>query len=88
MMLHCVDGYEPTDEHIEDSGGGHPEEPMRIKRIYARLKEAGLVERMKELAFQQVSFEQVMLVHNEEHWMKVEGTQGRFPLLIYMQRRS
>lgn len=78
MMLHCVDGYQPTDEHVEDAGDGHPEEPMRIKRIYARLKEAGLVERMKELAFRPVSFGQVMLVHSEEHWCKVEGTQGLF----------
>jgi hypothetical protein len=78
MMLHCVDGYEPTDEHVEDAGEGHPEEPMRIKRIYHRLREAGLLGRMKMLAFEQVSFEQVMLVHNEEHWFKVEGTQGQF----------
>lgn len=76
MMLHCVDDYQPTDEHVQDSGDGHPEEPMRIKRIFQRLKEAGLIARMKKLAFQQVSFEQVMLVHAEDHWAKVEGTQG------------
>lgn len=80
MMLHCVDGYQPTDEHIQDSGDGHPEEPMRIKRIFSRLKEAGLIGRMKKLAFQQVSFEQVMLVHSEDHWSKVEGTQGELIL--------
>lgn len=87
MMLHCVDNYKPPDEHsMEQTPDAHPEEPMRIKRIFTRLREAGLVGRMKELPFQQVSFEQVMLVHSEDHWAKVEGTQGEsasLPVWLY-----
>ena len=74
MMLHCPDGYTPTADSAH-SGDNHPEEPMRIKRIYSRLSEHGLIKRMKKLDFQEVTFEQVMTVHSEGHWDKVQGTE-------------
>ena len=74
MMLHAPDGYTPT-SHLENSGDNHPEEPMRIKRIFARLSEQGLIRRMKKLDFQPVTFEQVALVHTEDQWNKVSGTE-------------
>ncbi|BEI85282.1 hypothetical protein CcaverHIS002_0506830 [Cutaneotrichosporon cavernicola] len=74
MMLHCADGYTPT-EDIHDSGEGHPEEPMRIKRIFNRLKEQGLIRRMKRLDFAEAQKEQVRLVHTDDHWHKVQGTE-------------
>lgn len=76
MLLHCHDGYTPTADSVLDSGAGHPEEPMRIKRIFSRLAEAGLIKRMKRLAFSQVTLEQVLLVHTAEHWEKVQGTES------------
>lgn len=80
MMLHCADGYEPT-EDIHDSGEGHPEEPMRIKRIFNRLKEQGLIRRMKRLDFTEAQFEQVRLVHTDDHWMKVQGTESELDVV-------
>lgn len=77
MMLHCQDGYTPTEDTVVDAGDGHPEEPMRIKRIFMRLKEAGLIARMKKLEFEEVTQEQAVQVHTEEHWDKVEGTRGQ-----------
>jgi histone deacetylase 6 len=74
MMLHAPAGYVPTDA-AEDSGDGHPEDPMRIKRIFTRLKEAGLIGRMKKLQFEEVSPDQVMLVHSEDQWQEVQGTE-------------
>lgn len=74
MMLHCPDGYTPTAESAH-SGDNHPEEPMRIKRIFNRLSEHGLIKRMKKLEFGEVTFEQVMLIHSEGHWDKVQGTE-------------
>jgi hypothetical protein len=74
MMLHCPDGYTPTADSAH-SGLHHPEEPMRIKRIFTRLAEHGLVKRMKKLDFGEVTFEQVILVHSEGHWDKVQGTE-------------
>jgi hypothetical protein len=75
MMLHCAEGYTPTADDREDSGGGHPEEPMRIKRIFARLAEHGLIRRMKKLVFDEITEEQSMLVHTQDHWDKVQGTE-------------
>ncbi|WWD16504.1 hypothetical protein CI109_100930 [Kwoniella shandongensis] len=76
MMLHCQDGYTPTAETVLDNGDGHPEEPMRIKRIFTRLAESGLIKRMKKLEFGEVTAEQVMLVHTEDLWSKVQATEG------------
>ncbi|WVF65792.1 hypothetical protein IAT40_000526 [Kwoniella sp. CBS 6097] len=76
MMLHCQDGYTPTADDVLDNGEGHPEEPMRIKRIFGRLAEQGLIKRMRKLEFDQVTMEQVMLVHWEELWYKVQGTEN------------
>lgn len=81
MMLHCADGYTPTADDKEDSGGGHPEEPMRIRRIFTRLAEHGLIKRMKKLPFKEVTYEQTMLVHSQDHWDKVQGTECRLLLL-------
>jgi histone deacetylase 6 len=75
MMLHCQDGYIPTHDDVIDSGEGHPEEPMRIKRIFARLREAGLIVRMRKLPIQEVTPDQVALVHTLDHWDKVQGTE-------------
>lgn len=76
MMLHCHDGYQPTADNVVHSVDGHPEEPMRIKRIFSRLAESGLIKRMKKLDFSQVTLEQVLLVHTEDHWNKVQGTES------------
>jgi hypothetical protein len=74
MMLHCQDGYTPTHDNFS-SGDGHPEEPMRIKRIFAKLAAAGLIGRMKKLESRNVTMEEVMLVHTEDHWDKVQSTE-------------
>jgi histone deacetylase 6 len=79
MMLHCHDSYTPTPD--TDQAGKddlHPEEPMRIKRIYTRLRNNGLIRRMKQLSSKEASFEQVTLVHDEEHWMKIHGTESKY----------
>ena len=78
MMLHCADGYTPTADSVIDNGAGHPEEPMRIKRIFNRLAESGLIKRMKKLQFEQATLDQVLLVHSEDHWNKVQGTESEF----------
>lgn len=75
MMLHCHEGYIPNDSDAADQSG-HPEEPMRIKRIFDRLSSQGLIRRMKHLDFSEVTYDQVILVHTKEHWEKVQGTEG------------
>jgi histone deacetylase 6 len=76
MMLHCADGYQPTADEVLDDAGGHPEEPMRIKRIFTRLADMGLIKRMMKLPFKQVTMDQALLVHTEDHWHKVQGTES------------
>lgn len=83
MMLHCQDGYTPTADSVLSDAGGHPEEPMRIKRIFSRLADQGLIKRMKRLNFSQVTMDQILLVHTEEHWNKVQGTESEPKLLWY-----
>ncbi|WVQ79099.1 hypothetical protein IAT38_001193 [Cryptococcus sp. DSM 104549] len=84
MMLHCQDGYKVTEDDVADNGVGHPEDPMRIKRIYSRLAEQGLIRRMKRLEFEEITMEQVMQVHTQELWDKVQGTE--FITYDYIQR--
>lgn len=78
MMLHCQDGYMPTPDNVVDSGEGHPEEPMRIKRIFTNLKDHGLIRRMKQIEGKEVTYDQVRLVHSEDQWLKVQGTESGF----------
>jgi histone deacetylase 6 len=76
MMLHCHDSYVPTPDNVHAGNDDlHPEEPMRIKRIFTCLKNGGLIRRMKQLPSQEATFEQVGHVHDQEHWMKVHGTE-------------
>lgn len=72
----------PTAENVMDNSDGHPEDPMRIKRIFTRLAEQGLIRRMKRLDFEEVKFDQVLLVHGEEMWDKVQATERRFVFLL------
>jgi histone deacetylase 6 len=72
MMLHCPEGYVPTDDLIS-KGSIHPEEPMRIFRIYRKLAEYGLIPRMRKLDYDEVTQEQVLQVHTQELWDKVLG---------------
>ena len=39
--------------------------------------EQGLIRRMKRLDFEEVTFEQVLLVHGEEMWDKVQATERK-----------
>ncbi|WOO83917.1 Histone deacetylase clr3 [Vanrija pseudolonga] len=75
MMMHCQDGYIPTADNVQDAGNGHPEEPMRIKRIFNLLKSNGLIKKMKQLPSIECTYDQVRLVHDEDHWLKVQGTE-------------
>ena len=72
MMLHCPEGYVPTDED-ESVGSGHPEEPMRIYRIFRKLADQGAIKRMLKLDYTEVSEEQVLQIHTQELWDKVHG---------------
>ncbi|KAI5819059.1 histone deacetylase Clr3 [Pyronema omphalodes] len=65
----------------------HPEDPRRIFEIYKTICQAGLIDDplfvgniqrddiMKLIAAREVTREEALLVHTEEHWSFLEGTQ-------------
>ncbi|OCB84319.1 histone deacetylase clr3 [Sanghuangporus baumii] len=54
------------------NNGDHPEQPARISGIYQRLREAGLLSRMRLIPIRMARKSEVLLVHSEDHWEKVQ----------------
>lgn len=54
----------------------HVESPQRIERIYQALRKQGLISRMKKLKCRPATQEEVMLIHTEEHWDRVEDIES------------
>ena len=83
MMLHAPLNYNPDldweesqlDESEANHLAWHPEDPRRIQRIYDQLQEQGLTKQMLPLPCPTVSVSDVLLVHSEALWHKVEKTQ-------------
>jgi hypothetical protein len=63
MSRHC--------ETIEDDVP-HPEKPERITVTFEKLWEHGLITRMKKLAVREVTKREILLIHSEELWDKVQ----------------
>jgi histone deacetylase 6 len=64
------------DEETQNTESNHPETPGRLTSIYQILLTAGLLQRMKRLPIRTVHKNEVMLVHTEDLWDKVEAIQG------------
>lgn len=50
----------------------HPEQPLRILSIFAKLEEAGCINRMVHVPCREALQEEVTLVHTQELWNTVE----------------
>lgn len=55
---------------------GHPEDPERISRIYHALTVGRHTKKMKWLPVRPARKEEVLLIHSEDHWDKVQAIQG------------
>jgi histone deacetylase 6 len=83
MMLHAPLNYNPDLDWEEMSDADddkyylawHPEDPRRIQKIYDQLQEQGLTKQMLQLPCPTVSVSDVLLVHSEALYNKVEKTQ-------------
>lgn len=64
MLLH-----KETDEHWDE----HPEAPARISVTFERLRQGGLISRMKKVPVKEVGWPEVSLVHTKELWNQVQG---------------
>lgn len=54
----------------------HPEQPLRISSIFAKLEEAGCIQRMLHIPCREALQEEVTLVHTEKLWATVEDFQN------------
>ena len=63
----------------------HPEQPLRISTVLAKLEEAGCTHRMVHIPCREARQEEVTLVHTQKLWDTVEDFQSTrltFPLFI------
>ena len=54
----------------------HPEQPLRISTIFAKLEEAGCAHRMTHIPCREALHEEVTLVHTQKLWDAVEDFQS------------
>lgn len=54
----------------------HPEQPLRISSIFAKLEEAGCTHQMVHIPCREALQEEVTLVHAQKLWDMVEDFQG------------
>ncbi|XP_062397348.1 histone deacetylase 6 [Sardina pilchardus] len=66
-------------EHHNMWDGHHPEQPMRIARIFSRHENLGLVSRCHSIPARLASEEELALCHSDEHIQKIKGTEGMKP---------
>ena len=65
-------GYVYSSEMMSHfSPHGHPEQPLRIQRIWMALKTGLLTEKMKWIPIREARKDETLLVHSEDHWNKV-----------------
>jgi hypothetical protein len=57
--------------------GEHPENPDRIKSIFASLKAAGLVSRCLRIQAREASDEELLAVHTHEHHLRIKRTESK-----------
>jgi acetoin utilization deacetylase AcuC-like enzyme len=53
----------------------HPEVPQRLSHIISHLAERDIIQNMVEIEAREVTRDEALLVHSEDHWNKVEAIQ-------------
>lgn len=59
------------------SSRDHPEQPERISRILQTIVTHHYIDKMKWLPIRPARKEEVLLIHSEDHWDKVQAIQCR-----------
>lgn len=65
--------------------GQHPEQPERISRIRATIRDANLLQQMKQIPIRPVKKDEALLVHSQEHWYKVLAIQCELWLVNHVR---
>ena len=63
---------------LHASRTSHPESPNRIIGILSKLRENRLLLNMKKLPIRKAEKMEVLLVHSEDHWEKVQAIYSKF----------
>lgn len=56
----------------------HPEMPARIHQIFSKLQHGGVIKYMKRVPIRDAKKFEVLLVHSEDHWDKVDAIKCKF----------
>lgn len=90
MMLHAplhydaeIDWENSSSSDMDQPLSWHPEDPRRIQRIYDQLQQEGLTKQMLQLPCPPALVSDILEVHTEALWHRVEKTQCKL-LLLYM----
>ncbi|KAG2345481.1 histone deacetylase clr3 [Suillus weaverae] len=84
-LPHFTVGYVYSQDMMLHSSatGEHPEQPERISRIRTAIRDANLLQKMKQIPIRPVKRDEVLLVHSQEHWHKVLAIQSMTPSEIF-----
>lgn len=63
---------QPPESRPEGDDEVHPEKPERILGIVTALQKGGCIERMRRIKIREVLRKEVLLVHTEDQWRKVQ----------------
>lgn len=76
-LPHFTVGYVYSQDMMLHSSatGEHPEQPERISRIRTAIRDANLLQKMKQIPIRPVKRDEALLVHSQEHWHKVLAIQ-------------
>ncbi|KAJ8587474.1 histone deacetylase clr3, partial [Rhizopogon salebrosus TDB-379] len=77
-LPHFTVGYVYSSDmmlHASETGQ-HPEQPERIARIRMAIRDANLLQQMKQIPIRPVKKDEALLVHSQEHWHKVLAIQS------------
>jgi len=69
--------------HLKLGDDPHPEQPLRIVRIWKTLVEKEYTKKMLWLPIRTVRREEALLVHTEDHWDKVQAIQCKLLVQIF-----
>lgn len=73
--------YHPTFQ-LHDAGGGHPEQPERLRAILSKLEQSGLMKRLEQFEPAMADEHSLFLVHPKEYLDRIASACRRAPAAL------
>lgn len=64
--------------HVNPIDPDHPERPLRVFKIFLKLKEKNVLSHMKRIPIREVTEDEVKLVHDRGIWEGVQRLDGEY----------